>query len=331
MPQRVFFAGKGCGRRLVTPESENVSWTDIMEPSGDSGIKIERKNNQKGTTMELICPVCHKPLRIEEKRLVCQNHHSFDRAKSGYVNLLLSNGKHSKLPGDNKLMVNARRDFLQKGYYQPLAEALCNEAARCCQEAGWKTPDILDAGCGEGYYTNAVYQALSSLTKPRMVGIDISKFALNAAAKKNHEAEFLVGSVFHLPVADSACDLLFNLFAPYCGEEFLRVLKKDGIMVMVIPSRKHLWELKELVYDSPYENEDRDYQLSGFQLLRVRRLAEQITLTSREDIQNLFMMTPYYYKTSEENSRRLQGCGRLTTRIEFEILVYQKDGKETTT
>lgn len=274
--------------------------------------------------MKLSCPVCNMPLFPEEGRLVCEKNHSFDRAKSGYVNLLLSNGKHSKLPGDNKLMVNARRDFLQKGYYAPLAKALCEEAVSLYREA--ETPEwaVLDVGCGEGYYTNAVFESLSDLGNIQVAGIDISKFALNAAAKKNKQVEYAVASAFHLPVADRSVDLLLNLFAPYCGEEFWRVLKRGGLMLMVIPSKRHLWELKQAVYDSPYENEVKGYDLPEFELLKVRKIKDTITLECQQDIQNLFMMTPYFYKTSEENTQRLAALEKLTTKIEFELLIYRK-------
>lgn len=272
--------------------------------------------------LSFLCPVCRETLTETGHGWVCANRHNFDKAKSGYVNLLLANAKHAKIPGDNKQMVQARRAFLEKGYYQKLADALCEQAVDGL--SGIAHPAVLDAGCGEGYYTSAVEQQLSKVCKPTVLGADISKFALDAAAKRNKQVRYGVASVFHLPVADDSCDAVMNLFAPYCGEEFRRVLKANGLLFLVIPGRRHLWELKEAVYDAPYENEVKDYALEGFTLIRTVRIADTIALTRAEDIQNLFCMTPYSYKTSASDTARLQKLEHLTTGIEFELLVYRK-------
>ena len=279
--------------------------------------------------MEWICPVCGRPLREEETRYACARGHSFDRAKSGYVNLL-SGGGHAKLPGDNRMMVRARRAFLEQGFYRPLAEALCGEMLALQRRCGWEAPALLDAGCGEGYYTGAVMRALGETCRPAVYGVDISKFALDAAAKQNRDCRFAVASVFHLPVAAGRADCLTSLFAPYCGTEFWRVLKPRGAMVMVIPGRFHLWELKEAVYDRPYENEVRDYALDGFSFRARRAVEDVITLERPEDIRSLFLMTPYYYKTSRQDQEKLFALERLRTRISFEILIYEKEDADGT-
>ena len=272
---------------------------------------------------QFLCPICQKELVSDGKSLSCKNRHTFDLSKSGYVNLLPPNAKHSKNPGDNKLMVDARRNFLEKGYYLPLSRTLCAQALRFCK--GLKNPCIVDAGCGEGYYTSQIWESLAKVTQPEIFGIDISKFALNIAAKKNKSIRYAVGSVHHLPVASESCDLLFNLFAPYSGEEFQRVLKKDGIFIMVIPGKDHLFGLKEAIYEQAYQNKIKDYALTGFQLLDKVVVEDKILLKSQEDIKNLFMMTPYYYKTSQSNKEKLDHLESLETKISFEILIYQKE------
>ncbi|MGN0674928.1 MAG: methyltransferase domain-containing protein [Oscillospiraceae bacterium] len=265
----------------------------------------------------LICPKCKEKLNIDGRSYVCQNRHCFDTAKSGYVNLLLANQMNSALPGDNKLMVQARKAFLDKGYYASLAEKLC-ETVRKYAFDGCK---ILDAGCGEGYYTEKVSAACPDA---EIIGIDISKNAADYAARRTKSVKFAVASVFHLPVADESCDIVTTLFAPYCGEEFLRVLKKDGAMVMVIPSERHLWQLKCAVYDEPYLNEVKDFALDGFELLCREKVTREITLPCTEDITALFSMTPYYYKTGVEGQQRLSRLETLTTEIGFEVLAYRK-------
>ena len=269
----------------------------------------------------LKCPVCGEKLEKSLKSYVCPRRHSFDISSKGYVNLLLSNQMNARLPGDNKMMVNARADFLSKGYYSHLAEAVSSAAAE-----DFPGGVILDAGCGEGIYT---VSAAKKVPEMFFMGTDISKTAADAAAKRA-KAEgvsnvlFSVSSVFHLPVKSGSCDMLTTLFAPWCGEEFLRVLKPDGTLIMVIPGERHLWQLKSAIYDDPYLNEPKETAPNGFSLLEKIPIKSKILLDNNADIQNLFSMTPYYYKTSEEGHRRAEALERLETEIEFEILIYKK-------
>lgn len=271
-----------------------------------------------------VCPVCGAPLQQEERAYLCPNRHNFDRAKSGYVNLLPIKGKHSKIPGDNKLMVAARQEFLNEGYYEPLCGEVCGVIIECFRDHKGNLT-VLDAGCGEGYYTSHLNNAFRMAEIPAQVmGVDISKFALDKASKKDKDIAYAVGSIFHLPVGDEKCDLLLNLFAPYCGEEFLRVLKPQGIMAMVIPGKMHLWELKQILYEKPYPNEVKDYTLDGFQMIQRKMIQGQIKLRCPKDIDNLFKMTPYYYKTPQKGAERLSALSELTITFEFELLLYQK-------
>lgn len=273
----------------------------------------------------LICPVCGGRLRQNEHSYCCEKHHTYDISRSGYVNLLTANSKHSKMPGDDKLMVEARRKFLEQGYYAPLARAVGGILTEICQDQKWQSPAILDIGCGEGYYTALTAESLKeSGVVPSITGVDISKVALDKAAKRCKKAVFAVASAFHLPIADAGCHIAMNLFAPYCGEEILRVLKPQGRLLLVIPGEGHLWELKQAVYDQPYKNQVKDFALEGFLLERHDHIGGDMHLRCREDIANLFKMTPYYYKTSAENQRRLDRLDTLSVRMEFEVLTYRK-------
>ncbi|MEG2813890.1 MAG: methyltransferase domain-containing protein [Oscillospiraceae bacterium] len=276
------------------------------------------------------CPICKTSFTKNVNSLICEHNHCFDIHKSGYVNLLLSNKMNSKTPGDNKIMVETRNHFLSKDYYLPLKNALCDAVLKLALKINNRPITLLDAGCGEGYYTNAVYNALTNKNfkdnQINLFGVDISKVALNFAGKRlqNTSCKLAVASVFDIPLPNNSCDILFTLFAPYCGEEFLRVLKKDSYMLMVIPDKKHLFELKKIVYENPYENEVKSEELSGFQFIESKKISEKICLSSNEDIMNLFMMTPYYYKTSKIDTQKLLKYNKLETTIEFSILVYKK-------
>ncbi|MBQ1519514.1 MAG: methyltransferase domain-containing protein [Ruminococcus sp.] len=268
----------------------------------------------------LICPVCGGNLEKTEHSYVCVKGHSFDIARSGYVNLLLSKHVGKTVHGDNKLMVNARREFLEKGYYAPLMDALCDKA-----EEFFKGRVLLDAGCGEGYYTTAIYERFEkSDIAAVMFGIDISKAAAEAAAKRKNSITFAAASVFHMPVADLSCDMLVTMFAPYCGEEYLRVLKKGGIMIMAIPSEDHLWELKQAIYDTPYKNKVKPYELDGFDLADKVRITYDMQIDNHDDIMSLFSMTPYFYRTGREQQERLAGINSICTKADFELLIYRR-------
>ena len=266
-----------------------------------------------------LCPVCGELLTESEKLYCCVKNHNFDKARSGYVNLLSVRQKHAKLPGDNPEMVRARRDFLNHDYYQHLQEALCKAVLKYMPSAGL----LLDAGCGEGYYTKKISDALPE--ECSCLGIDISKTAADLAARADKKTRYAVGSVFHLPVGEQKIDLLMSVFAPYCGSEFLRVLKSQAFFIMVIPSARHLWELKTAVYDKPYENQVRDYTLDGFAFKEKIISEKEILISSPEDIQNLFQMTPYAYRTSAHERERLEKLQSLHVRTAFEILIYQKE------
>ena len=273
--------------------------------------------------LPLTCPVCQKPLIRNEGSFHCEKKHSFDCAKSGYVNLLDNTKKKTKFPGDNKLMAAARRDFLNRGYYAPLSDLLNETAARLL--AGKSSPAVLDAGCGEGYYTARLYSFLSKKGfSPEIFGIDISKFTVDIAAKRCRDIQFAVASAFHLPVQDASFDLAVNFFAPYTGDETRRILKKNGLFLMAIPDEDHLWELKEAVYETPYKNEVKDYALKGFNFLEAQNIRTTLDLPCSDDILNLFKMTPYYYKTSREDQQRLERLESLSVTAAFRLLAYRK-------
>ena len=248
------------------------------------------------------CPICGGPLDRGPSAYSCPAGHSFDLAREGYVHLLPANRMHSKMPGDDKGMAAARAAFLSKDYYAPLRDALCSIAL----ERTGPAPRVLDTGCGEGYYTSGVYRALVRAGRSvTMAGTDISKAILRRAAKREKDVEFAVASSYHLPVADGAVDLLVNCFSPLAIEEFRRVLSPGGAFVYVVPSEKHLWELKQVLYDRPYPNQVKQTPYPGFSYREIRHVESVIHLPCQEDIHALFQMTPYYWKTPREGAERL--------------------------
>lgn len=267
------------------------------------------------------CPVCGAPLTRETGAYRCPVRHSFDIAREGYTYLLPPNHKHSAAPGDDSGMAAARREFLSKGYYEPLLNTLCSHFSAL----SGPSPAILDAGCGEGYYTAGVYQSLQQAGKaPRMAGTDISKSILRYAARRERGVEFAVASSYHLPLADQCLDLLLNCFSPLALEEFRRVLRPGGYFFYVVPAAEHLWEMKEVLYDHPYPNEEKETPYEGFVYRAILPVEAAITLPSQSDIHALFQMTPYYWKTPKAGAARLAALDHLSCRIAFRIHLFQK-------
>lgn len=269
----------------------------------------------------LRCPVCSEPLVREEGRYYCSKNHSFDRSKDGYVHLLTANQMHSKAPGDDKGMAAARNRFLSGGYYAPLREKLQELALRYTGE----NPDLLDSGCGEGYYTEGIVRAMKEAgRRPNAAGIDISKFSLRWAAKRSKEVEFAVASAYRLPVADQSVDLLVNCFSPLGLEEFRRVLRPGGVFFYVVPASRHLWQLKEVLYEHPYENTEERRPYEGFDYEEVAQVRERIHLTDSQAMLDLFQMTPYYWRTPKAGLERLKCLKELETEIAFDIHILRK-------
>lgn len=266
------------------------------------------------------CPICTASLIQDDGRYLCPGGHSFDIAKEGYVNLLPANRQHSKTPGDDKEMAAARTRFLDGDWYGPLQEILCKLFA----SFSISSPILLDAGCGEGYYTAALAETVAA-NGGRTAGVDLSKPAVKKAAKRCPQGEFAVASVYHLPLADSSVDILLNCFSPLAAAEFHRVLKSGGKFLYVVPGPRHLWELKSVLYKHPYENEEKQEEYPGFHYLNVVPAETLFTLPTSQSIADLFRMTPYYWKTPKEGIEQLKKLDSLSITAQFRIHVMEKE------
>ncbi len=268
--------------------------------------------------LDFICPKCGGQLSVLGGSAVCKAGHSYDRSRYGYYNLLLSSsgGVH----GDNKEMVLARRAFLGAGHYAPLAALVADTVMKYTESGG----TVLDAGCGEGYYTSEVEKALFLRdNSTRVLAFDISKDAVRETVKKNPRIRAAVAGSYRMPVADGCVDTLINTFSPLAIDEVRRVLCEGGIFIMAIPDAEHLYELKAAIYDTPYKNKVADTALDGFELIYDNRLSYSMRLSGGE-IHDLFMMTPYAYRTSRIGADRVKKLGELLCTADFHIFVYRK-------
>lgn len=259
----------------------------------------------------LICPVCGQALQQSDRTLRCENNHSFDMAKEGYVNLLRAS-KNGDLIGDDKLSARSRRDFLNQGYYAPLKDELCRIFSD-------KQGSVLDICCGEGYYT----AALGDNPMLQVYGFDIAREMVRLAAKRG-SGTYFVANMACIPVAQESMDYCTHLFAPFNEAAFARVLKPGGRLYTVLPGRFHLWGLKQALYDTPYENDEKLPETQVLRFVGSRKVIAEITLASQEDIQAVFRMTPYYFHTAEKDKQKLLGLQSMQTPVEFVIAEYEK-------
>jgi 23S rRNA (guanine745-N1)-methyltransferase len=175
---------------------------------------------------------------------------------------------------------------------------------------------ILDAGCGPGYYSKMIYDKF-----PNIIGIDISKNAILCAAKLNNNVDYIVSSIFKTPLKDKTVDCVLNIFAPKPSTEFQRILKDDGIIVEVIPGKKHLFELKKELYEeNAHENannEKFEFSLKEEKEIKYQKILNQI------EIQELLTMTPYFYKTKIEKIEKIKTLKEINMTFDFIIKIWK--------
>ena len=269
----------------------------------------------------LKCPCCESALsQTEDKNsLYClgARRHCYDISSVGHINFAL---RHNG-GGDSKEAVISRRDFLDTGAYAPVADALASILTELTQKGSL----VVDAGCGEGYYSTRI--AANGFS---VCGFDLSKEACISASKRanregSRSALFGVASVYELPITDNSADAVVNIFAPCVEDEYKRILKNGGYLLVAYAGAEHLMGLKRAIYDTTYENESRSDMPKGMTLAFEKRVKYDIHLEGTKRILDLFSMTPYYWRTSEADKQKLMSLSELDTTVDIIIAIYKKD------
>ena len=257
------------------------------------------------------CPVslCREPLAIGERVWSCPRNHTYDVAREGYANLLVTHQRRQREPGDSVQMLTHRRAFLDGGWYAPLAEHLATTFAR----AG---SSVLDAGCGEGYYTRG--------WPVQLWAVDIAKAAVRMAAKRstsNTDAHYAVASAYDLPVVDGSIDVVLSVFAPLHSPEFERVLVPDGVIVTVTPGPDHLAGLKAALFAEPELHSG----AAPFERAptSIERLRYDVTLPTPAVVADLLGMTPYAWYVDEATRTAVPRRAPLSTAVDFLVSTYR--------
>jgi 23S rRNA (guanine745-N1)-methyltransferase len=268
--------------------------------------------------VQLICTVrdCRTPLQRDEQRAVCANNHSFDVARSGYLNLLQPQERRSKNPGDTVEAVAARRRFLERGF----ADVLIDAIVRALPMQSGQT--LLDAGCGEGHHTDAFRRAYGA----RVAGVDISVPAIELAAKRYRECEWIVANADRfLPYADGSFDAVTSITARLSVDEFHRVLAPGGTLLVAIPGADDLVELREAVQGERVERDrvERTVALfaSQFELQR-HELAKHVAALDREAIEDVLTSTYRGLRRSEQE--RSKSIEAMNVTLARDLLLFRR-------
>lgn len=281
----------------------------------------------------LQCPVCRQRLLLTTSGYQCAAMHSFDAARQGYVNLLLAHKKHSKVPGDDPEMIQSRRRFLDRGYYDKVSAAI-NETIRAVlaglgQGVGFS---LLDAGCAEGFYLQRLKDALApkngEVNPPiDFYGVDVSKFAVRQATQRDKAMTWLVASINDLPLLDSSLDIVMNVFSPVNIVEFDRVLKQNGCLVFVSPGPRHLNGLREIIYPIPRQHAAPSITEKAEEFFFppiMSRVTYHLELERQQVIMDLLAMTPYFWNIDLQTKAKVAALDRLSLDVDVEIRVFKK-------
>ncbi|MDN3558730.1 putative RNA methyltransferase [Vreelandella neptunia] len=279
----------------------------------------------------LACPLDGKPLSWSDSVWRCSDGHSFDIAKQGYVNLLPVQQKRSYDPGDSKAMVAARQRFLGAGHYQAIAEAVSNAVLSHAEVQAVGNPPFscLDAGCGEGYYLRQLADAATNTHPLSLMGLDISKWAVLAAAKQDNKqaplSSWVVGSNAHLPVQTETLDCVLCMFGFPVLSEFARVLRTGGVLLQVEAGPNHLRELREVIYPTLKPERSTEIEvLEGFTHHSIERVSYSLALNGSDEIVDLLAMTPHLYRASAEGRVRAAALEMLSVTVDVRLVIYTK-------
>ena len=259
------------------------------------------------------CPICQENLTLLESSLTCNNRHSFDLAKFGYVNLAPQIKQSANYDKEN---FQNRQQILEAGFYQAILEAVSDLLA-----SSKTATTILDIGCGEGFYSRKLQERHPDKT---FYAFDISKDSVQIAAKSepNWAVNWFVGDLARLPIKDASMDILLDIFSPANYGEFRRVLSKDGILIKVIPTENHLKEIRQKVQDQltnkDYSNQDiKNHFQNNFTILSSKTTSLTKPITA-EQLQALLSMTPLLFHIDQS---KIDWSQLTEITIEAEILV----------
>lgn len=267
----------------------------------------------------LLCTVrrCGEPLTADHRSYRCPSGHSFDVARSGYVNLLQPQDSRSAVPGDSRTAVEARRRLADAGRLEPFASELVALVRELFPRGRLS---ILDVGCGEGTFLNRLCRETDSSGD----GLDLSTTAVDMAARRYPDQRWIVGNADRgLPFEGASFDLVLSITARRPGSEVRRVLAPHGRFVVAVPAPDDLAELRREVLGVAAERDRSDVVHADvgavFTLERRQRIAERALLDASA-IEDLLAST---YRGARASQReRVAGLGPLEVTQSRDVFVF---------
>jgi 23S rRNA (guanine745-N1)-methyltransferase len=276
----------------------------------------------------LACPICHSSMKVMEfKSLICSNHHTFDFAKQGYINLTT----HSVKVNYSKELFEARRKLItETSFYEPLIEEIVKVIHQYFAETK-ETLAILDTGCGEGSHLSMISDNMRSNFCKEVVGvgIDLSKEGIMVAAKNYSECIWAVADLANTPFENSKFDVILNILSPSNYAEFNRLLKPDGIVIKISPQSGYLKELREHLFLEPekqnYSNaEIVDRFNASFRFVESTRITYKANL-NQSALHWLVSMTPLTWNANEEAVKTFLNRENAIITVDLDILIGKKN------
>jgi 23S rRNA (guanine745-N1)-methyltransferase len=282
----------------------------------------------------LKCPVCDRPLALRDTAAACEAGHSFDRARQGYLTLLLASQRHSPEPGDSPAMLHSRRVILRSGIYDPMADAMNAVVAELLAERS--AAHVADLGCGEGLFLSRLKQQLVRLPGATVLaperpadhfyGVDISRAGVKMATAYDREISWIVASLHESPFLPASLDVALSVFAPIDPADISRVLRPDGALVTVTPGPDHLDALRAIIYPSVVPHSPTPSFAADdtrFTLAHSTRTRARAAVTSHENVMHLLAMTPYFWNISLDTKARVEACARLEFTVDVSVNVFR--------
>lgn len=266
---------------------------------------------QRINTNILKCPICHNNIKLIENTIRCTNNHNYDIAKKGYVNLLNKRAEHFY----DKEMFEDRNVLSNVGFFDNLIN--CIEQTIKDNYIIDEDTILLDLGCGAGMITNKIKNAL----KLNTYGVDISKDAINKAASDFEDIIWMVGDISKLPFKENSVDIMINILSPINYNQVKKILKREGILIKVIPNSEYLKEIREYCGLNEYSNEEVFNLLDkNMNIIDTKDIIYKFNIL-QNDIKYLINMTPLTNKLNKNIINELLNMKNIDITCNFKLIV----------
>lgn len=273
-------------------------------------------------SLKFQCPTCGLPLQQHQSSqgFYCTNKHHFDKSEQGYW--VFTKPQRQKPTGDSRQQVRAKRFLLESGIFAPLIDNMAEMLVGSLQD----DTSLLDYECAEGFYLRALSSKLTDIAKGvtiQYVGVADAENAIFSAVKAKTPGILCLSTSKVLPFSDNCIDVITVIDKPLKGKESVRVLKEDGLMLLVLPGARHLWQLKEYIYSDLAEKTVQINLPSGLSIIETQTLHFTLSVTGEQAL-TLLDMTPYAWRATDRMKHNIQSNYFESLEIDFILVLARK-------